>query len=372
MPVIAHRQITYQVPSPHQPRPIAIVGAGGIVQGAHLPGYKKAGWRVFGIYDPVRSKAEKLAAEFGIERVFSSLDEMVAAAPPEAVFDVAVPASTLKTVLEQLPQNAVVLMQKPMGENIKEADAILKVCREKNFTAAVNFQWRFIPAVLAAKSMIDAGLLGELHDMEIRMNIYHPWHLWEFLFGIPRMEMLYHSIHYIDLLRYFFGDPKGVYAKTLKHPKMMQLASTRSIIILEYDDIIKAHINTNHGHEFGLKHQESFIKWEGTRGAIKTTLGTNIDYPHGVPDTFEYSLLEEGKQPEWKSLTFDTAWFPDAFIGSMASLMRFAEGSSNELTNRVESAYKTMQVVEAAYQSSDGGGIPVAYAASPETLPDKH
>jgi predicted dehydrogenase len=346
---------------PRQPRPIAVIGAGGIVHDAHLPGYQKAGWRIFAIYDPQKTKAENLAGEFPIENVFDSLEQMIAAAPEDVVYDVAVPASALKDVLEQLPQNAVVLMQKPMGENIQEADAILKVCREKNFTAAMNFQWRFIPAVVAAKNMIDAGLLGEFHDMEIRMNIYHPWHLWEFLFGIPRMEMLYHSIHYIDLLRYFFGDPKGVYAKTLKHPKMMQLASTRSIIILEYDDIIKAHINTNHGHEFGLKHQESFIKWEGTKGAIKTTLGTNINYPYGVPDTFEYSLLEEGKEPEWQSVTFDTAWFPDAFIGSMANIMCYVEGSSAELINNIDSAHKTMQVVEAAYESSDGGGTPVRY-----------
>lgn len=71
-----------------------------------------------------------------------------------------------------------------------------------------------------------------------------------------------------------------------------------------------------------IKHQESFIKWEGTKGAIKTTLGTNINYPNGgVPDSFEYVMLEEDKEPEWKSATFDAAWFPDAFIGSMANVL---------------------------------------------------
>jgi predicted dehydrogenase len=302
-----------------------------------------------------------MAQAFPIENVFDSLQKMIEAAPENIVYDVAVPASALKSILEQLPKGATVLVQKPMGENIEEAYAIMQVYREKQFIAAMNFQWRFIPAVVAAKNIIEGGLIGELHDMEIRMNIYHPWHLWEFLFKVPRMEILYHSIHYIDLLRHFFGDPKGVYAKTLKHPKMMQLASTRSIIILEYDDIRKAHINTNHGHEFGLKHQESFIKWEGTHGAIKTTLGTNINYPFGVPDSFEYVILQEGKDPEWQSVTFDAAWFPDAFIGSMANLMCYAENSSNILINSMESAYKTMKVVEAAYESSDAGGVPVQY-----------
>jgi predicted dehydrogenase len=352
---------TYKVQMPLLPRPIAIIGAGGIVHDAHLPAYKKAGWQVVGICDPARPRAEELAEKFNIPAVYDDIAQLVAAVPINTIFDIAVPASALAEVLQQLPLHAVVLMQKPMGENIQAADEILRICREKKFTAAMNFQMRLIPAVQLAKQLIDRGVIGELHDMEIRMNIYHPWHLWQFLFGIPRMEMLYHSIHYMDMIRYFLGEPKKIYAKTLKHPKMMQLASTRSVILMEYDDIIRAFVNTNHGHEFGLKYQDSFIKFEGTKGAIRTTLGMNLDYPSGVPDTFEYVVLEDNKSPEWITVPLDGTWFPDAFVGSMANLMCYTEGSAPVLINHVDSAYRTMQVVEAAYASSDTGGtiIPV-------------
>lgn len=353
--------ISYKVQMPLHPRPIAIIGAGGIVHDAHLPAYEKAGWEVAGICDPARERAVALATKFNIAKVYDDIPQLVAGVPENAVFDIAVPASALAGVLLQLPQKAVVLMQKPMGEHIQAADEILRICREKEFTAAMNFQMRLIPAVQIAKDLIDRGVIGELHDMEIRMNIYHPWHLWQFLFGIPRMEMLYHSIHYMDMIRYFFGEPKKIYAKTLKHPKMMQLASTRSVILMEYDDIIRAFVNTNHGHEFGLKYQDSFIKFEGTKGAIRTTLGMNLDYPSGVPDTFEYVVLEDNKPPEWITVPLEGTWFPDAFIGSMANLMCYAEGSTDVLINHVDSAHRTMQVVEAAYASSDNGGtlIPV-------------
>lgn len=353
--------LTHNIQMPSSPRPIAIIGAGGIVHDAHLPGYRKAGWEVFGIYDLSPEKAGKLAEEFAIPLVFDSIIQLVAEAPVNIVYDIAVPASVLAEVLELIPDHAVVMMQKPMGENIAEADRILKICRNKRFIAAVNFQMRFIPAVVAAKKLIESGALGELHDIEIKMNIYHPWHLWEFLFKIPRMEMLYHSIHYMDLMRYFFGNPKGIYAKTLKHPHMMQLASTRSMIILEYDEVIKSHVHTNHGHDFGLKHQESFIKFEGTKGAIKTTLGLNIDYPYGVPDTFEYIIIGENGEREWQSVDFGASWFPDAFIGSMANLLCFAEGSEAVLINAVENAYQTMELVEAAYESSEGGSTKIKY-----------
>ncbi len=145
---------------PVKPWPIAIIGAGGIVHDAHLPAYRKAGWAVAGICDPAMAKAEALAAEFGIPAVFSDLETMVAAMPADVVYDIAVPASVLPGVLAGLPEKAVVMMQKPMGEHIAGAEEIVGICRRKGFTAAVNFQMRFIPAVQLAKKVVESGLIG--------------------------------------------------------------------------------------------------------------------------------------------------------------------------------------------------------------------
>ncbi len=45
----------------------------------------------------------------------------------------------------------------------------------------------------------------------------------------------------------------------------------------------------------------------------------------------------------------------------MANLLCFAEGTSPVLTNNIDSALRTMQLVEAAYASSDHGGTIVPY-----------
>jgi len=175
--------------------------------------------------------------------------------------------------------------------------------------------------------------------------------LWKFLYGIPRMEILYNSIHYIDLIRYFFGNPQAVYAKTTKHPKMMDLASTRSSIILDYGDVIRANINTNHGHEFGTWHQESYFKFEGTKGAIKITAGLNLNYPDGLPDVFEYISLDDSNG--WRIIKIEGSWFPDAFIGPMGGLMCKMENENYDFVNSVEDAIHTMEVVEQCYICSN-------------------
>lgn len=350
-----------KVAMPQHAHPIVIIGAGGIVRDAHLPAYRKAGFEVMGIFDPIQDRAASLSAEFGISFVAGSLRDAIASAPSGAVFDIATPANQFEGVLRNLPEGCGVLMQKPMGESRAETHRILELCRAKKLKAAVNFQLRFAPAMRAARQLIAKGAIGQVHDMEVRATVFTPWNLWTFLEQIPRVEILYHSVHYLDLLRSFLGDPLGVYAKTLKHPKSPNLASARSSIILDYGDTIRANIETNHGHEYGLRHQEAYVKWEGTKGAIKTRLGLLMNYPKGVEDEFEVCILESGKSPEWTSIGIGGSWIPDAFIGSMAELMRFVEGSIDLLPHSVEDAYKTMALVDAAYESSDRGGLTISY-----------
>ncbi len=352
-------QISYQPILPQNPQPIIIIGAGGIVSDAHLPAYKKAGFNVVGITNRTRARAEKLAAEWGIPNVYDTVADAVANAPANAVYDITIMPEKFVETLEQLPDGAGVLIQKPMGDYFWQSKEILEVCRRKNLAAAINCQLRFAPYVSAARDMIAQGLIGQLYDMEVRVTLTTPWELFPFVMVHPRLEIQYHSIHYIDLMRSFLGDPKSVMAKTLKHPAK-ELSSSRSTILFDYSDTMHAVINTNHDHAFGPHNQESFIKWEGTKGAIKARMGLLMDYPHGVPDKFEYCILEEGKSPEWKEIQLEGSWFPDAFIGTMSSLMRYKADETDVLPTHVEDVIKTMAVVESAYQSSDNGGVLIA------------
>lgn len=337
-------------------RPIVIIGAGTIVHDAHLPAYRKAGFAVAGIFDRAREKAEALARQFAISRVYDSLEAAGREAPPQAVFDVAVPAAALLDVVAGLPDGRCVLLQKPFGESLEEAERLTALCRRKRLRAAVNFQLRYAPNMLGARQLIAAGEIGELHAMEARVNVFMPWQLWSFLARHPRVEMLYHSIHYLDLFRSFLGEPRGVYAKTARHPASPGMSATRSAIILDYGDDVLATITASHGNRFGGGQQESFIRWEGTRGMMAARMGVNLNYPAGEPDTLGYGTLDEGGRPAWREVPLAGNWFPDAFIGSMASLMRWAEHPDQPAATNIEDAGKTMALVEAAYAASAAGG----------------
>ena len=351
-------EIKYKPELPETKQPIIIIGAGGIVADAHLPAYKIAGFDVFGIVNRTKERAQKLADAFAIPNVFDSVAEAVASAPDNAVYDLTIMPEQYVETLKQLPDGSAVLIQKPMGDDFTQAKEILELCRFKNFKAAINFQLRFAPFVGAARFLIEQGLIGELYDMEVRVTIKTPWEIFPHVMVHPRLEIQYHSIHYVDLIRSFLGNPNSVLAKTLKHPAKA-LSSSRSTILMDYGDTMHAVINTNHDHDFGANHQESYLKWEGTKGAIVAKIGLLMDYPHGVPDVFEYCIVKEGETPEWQNVKLEGSWFPEAFIGTMANLMRYNEGSTITLNTSVEDVIQTMAVVESAYQSSDIGGVKV-------------
>lgn len=356
-----HPAEAYTLEPPTNPRPIVILGAGGIVKDAHLPAYRKAGYPVFGIYNRTIARAQALADEFGVERVFGSVADAVSAAPADAVFDIALMPEQYLDVLEALPDGAPVLIQKPLGQDLAAGRALLEVCHRKGLVAAVNTQLRFAPYVAVARALLASGGIGELYDLEIRVSVDTPWHQFPHVFGLDRLEINMHSVHYLDLVRSFLGDPTGVSAVTEPHPLKHDIANTRSNIILRYDGRpIRVVVSTNHDHAFGPKYEESFIKWEGTKGAIRAQMGLLLDYPTGGEDRLEYQLLAE-KDRGWRPLPFDGSWFPDAFIGSMGALQRFIDGSVSELPTSVDDVFRTMAVVEAAYESQRREGIVPQY-----------
>ena len=112
-------QLNSEWPLPKNKKDIIIIGAGGIVHDAHLPAYKKAGFNVIGIFDPLNEKAKALAKDYDIPQVFNDINQALEA--KDVVFDIAVPPNELSEVVNLIPENSICQLQKPMGTSLKEA-----------------------------------------------------------------------------------------------------------------------------------------------------------------------------------------------------------------------------------------------------------
>ncbi len=348
------RDLRQSWPRPSAPKPIVVIGAGSIVRDAHLPVYQRLGFPVAGIFDVNLNASRERATAFAIARVFESLEE--AASMRDVIFDVAIPPENIAGVLERLPAGAAVLIQKPMGRDLADARRIVAICRERRLRAAVNFQLRFAPNMLAVKDALERGVFGDVLDVEVRINLHTPWNYWAFLKGVPRLEVLMHSIHYLDLIRSMIGEPRGVYCKGVRHPGMTEYADTRTSIVLDYGDTIRCSLTMNHAHRFGGRHEMSQLKLEGRRGAAIAKMGVNLNYPAGERDTLEIASADSNG---WREVALRGSWFLEAFEGPMSNLQRFAAGEDSKLVSSVDDALRTMAVVEACYESSARGATPI-------------
>ena len=212
--------------------------------------------------------------------------------------------------------------------------------------------------MLAAADLIRQGALGDLLEIEAQVNIFTPWHMFPFLKAMDRVEIAVHSIHYLDLIRAFAGEPQGAFARTMRDPRAPEYAQTRTSAILDYGPDLRVLVNTNHNHRGGNDFQVARFRFEGSEGSMFVKLGVLYEYPNGAKD--ELWFCPNGG--EWVSVDLEGSWFPDAFIGVMSNLQRFASGEDDTLHTRVEDAFRTMALVEACYESNQIPGVPLAVA----------
>jgi predicted dehydrogenase len=331
--------------------PIAIIGAGGIVDGAHLPAYKIEGLQVIGIYDVDSAKAKDVAARHGIPKVYSTLQELLAD-PQSTIVDIAVPAALQPDIFIQVAAaKKHILAQKPMATTVADGLMMAKAVADNGIIAAVNHQLRFEEGVAAAHKMVELGWIGNVTNVTFEVNLITPWEMWPWAKDLERLEIMLHSIHYHDVVRWFLGEPNKVFCVAGRTQGQFPIGETRTISSYSYDNGITALVHANHINRGGDNRAEFRI--DGDKGSIRGTLGLLYDYPTGRVDTLEVNS-QVVPTDGWTPYPVTTRWFPDAFRGTIGSVMRaIATGAS--LRSSVADTVGTLRLVEALYQSMDSG-----------------
>jgi predicted dehydrogenase len=332
-----------------QKRPIAIVGAGGIVDGQHLVAYRKAGLEVVGITDVDLDRARDVAARHSIPRVYTDLDELLAD-DRIGVVDIAVPVTQQPAIFRSaVAAGKNILAQKPFTENPETARELAALATEAGVVAAVNQQLRFDEGIAAAHRMIELGWIGEPTTFTLSVNAFTDWTQWGWAQAMKRLEIMVHSIHYHDTMRWFMGEPTSVYAIGGRVPGQYPVGETRTQSSFQFVGGASALIYANHMNPAGDNTAE--FRVEGTAGAIRGTLGLMYNYPAGRPDTLEVNSTVVPTDG-WVPYPVTQRWFPDAFIGTMGSVLdAIATGSTPR--SSVADNVKTIELVAALYRSME-------------------
>lgn len=333
---------------------IGCIGAGFIMADCHLVAYRQAGFNPVAIAsrDPARAKA--VAERHGIAKTYDDwralLDD-----PAVEVVDVAVPPDVQFEVVKEIVRHRQIrglLAQKPLGINYAQAKEIVRLCRDAGIALAVNQNMRFDQSVRACRDLLKRGVLGEPVLATIDMRAIPHWMPWQERQGWVTLRIM--SIHHLDTFRFWFGDPQRIFASVRPDPRTkFPHQDGIALYILEYenglrasswDDVWAGPAKEGAAADIG-------IRWrvEGTTGMARGTIGWP-KYPERTPSTLDYTTTTGPDAGQWLTPRWNEVWFPDAFIGPMADLLRALE-EQREPEIGGEDNLKTMALVDAAYRS---------------------
>jgi len=313
---------------------IGVVGAGFIVRDCHLPAYREAGFRTVGITSRTRTKADEVASLHQIPLVTDSLDELLDH-PEVAILDVAVPPADQPALLRQVLRHRAcnghlrgILAQKPLAMEPRESAEIVNICADRGIQLQVNQNMRYDPSVRASKYLLNQRTLGDPVLATINMRAVPHWMPWAK--GGRSLATYIMSIHHLDCMRYWLGDPVRVLASTRPDPRTaFHHSDGLNLYILEFengarasswDDVWAGPVKEGAAPAISIDY-----RIEGTQGLAMGQIGWP-GWPERVPSTLKFSTIHDQstwQEPKWKS-----AWFPDAFAGTMAGLMVAIESGS--------------------------------------------
>jgi predicted dehydrogenase len=112
-----------------------------------------------------------------------------------------------------------IICQKPLAPGWEEAVAVVNAARSAGVPFMVHENWRWQPWYREMKRQLDAGLIGELFSIAVRMRMGDGWPedaylaRQPFFRTYPRLFIFETGVHFLDTFRFLGGEIDSVYAR---------------------------------------------------------------------------------------------------------------------------------------------------------------
>ncbi len=278
-----------------------------------------------------------------------------------------------------------VICEKPLGRTRHEAKQMLDAVTKAGVKHLAAFNYRFVPAILHARDIIQSGALGRIYHFRARYlqewildpNFPIVWRLQKDVAGSGVLGDL--GAHSIDLARFLVGEIAAVSAATRTFiPERTDADGNRQTV--DVDDAFAAVVEFENGalgtieasrFALGRKNHNTF-EINGEKGSIVFNLERLNELEVHIPDQepenstgFITVLVSEASHPYWKY------WWPQGhmigwenlFVHEVAHFLGAVVGQHDvaPIGATFEDGYKAAVVCDAILESAKNGGrIPIA------------
>ena len=218
-----------------------------------------------------------------------------------------------------------VFCEKPLARTAEEAKSMLDAVEKAGVKHMVAFNYRFVPAIVQARKLIESGALGRifhyraiyLQEWIIDPSFPKVWRLDKSVAGSGSLGDL--GSHIIDLARYLVGEPTKVMGMTKTFIDERPLPDGNGSGKVDVDDAVTALLEFENGaigtieaSRFchGRKNYE-VLEINGEKGTIRFNLERlnelDVFWADDTPETtrgFHNVLVSEAYHPYWEN------WWP--------------------------------------------------------------
>lgn len=340
----------------------AFIGYGGMGRWHYQGICKTERVKFVGVYD-INPDRMALAKEDGIERSYASCEELLA----DAEIDIIVVATPnnfhMPLVCQALEAGKAVVCEKPVAMSSEELTTMMETAKRTGSLFTIHQNRRADPDFLAMRKAAEAGLLGDLFEIESRVTgsrgIPEGWRQYAVAGGGMMLDW---GVHLIDQLMYMLPNPVVSVYCDMYHVAYEECDDGfRLVMKFENGPTAMIEVGTSHfidaprwyvcGNRGAMlipdwscngkiiRSTQRDVKWE--EDIIYTKAGpTKTMAPRSTDTTQEIVLDPNEYQPDY-----------DIYYRNLAAVLDGTE----ELRVKPEEAMRVMKVMEAAFESDRTG-----------------
>ncbi len=323
---------------------VALIGCGFIADTHMLAWNSIKEAKVTCVCDIDNKSAERIAKKYGVERVYTDYNELFEKEQVD-IADITTPGKgRIAIILKAASKKVHILCEKPSAESIDEMKKIAEVRKKEKIKFMVNQTFRFYPISQKIKTIIDSGKLGRIFYANISQRI--PCTVPEktgdeplvyrqkYCKDVDQLIIFEMCTHYLDLLRYYFGNPISIYATAMNVSPYCKGEDITSII-LNHKDLIGVIENSwcSKGDSYYGR-----IRIEGTRGTLELRGEGGGELILKTDDGDESSYLDP------------KGFFIQGFIGAYRHFIDSIVQNHEPITNASDNL-KSLELVLGAYES---------------------
>ena len=319
------------------------IGAWSEVEGAEL----------VAVYNRTRSKAEKIAIDFGVPRIYDDADELFSREKPDFV-DIITDVDTHSYFVEMALRHGVkyIICQKPMAPDFIAAKRMTDLCRSAGAKLYIHENYRWQAPIRRFRQILDSGFTGK--PFKARVSFLSGFPVFD---NQPFLKELDHFIltdmgsHILDVVRYLFGECESLWCRTKSVSQGIK-GEDLAVILLQMASGIPVYTEMSYA---SIVEHDTFstlhLLAEGEKGSV--SLGPRFEIR---TTTREGTVSETVKFP-----TFD--WADPDYIVNHESGIHVCRNILSDILGRGkaentgEDNLETVRLIWASYKSAASGEI---------------